>query len=640
MIAKRYVFIDFFDTIVHRAIPPEEVKKLWARILAVDLKLEVDIYELRFKSEAQLCADNFIKHQENEFRYNDMCALLWNELKNFTDLEFESFLLICRSLEIRIEKQIQYLNNDNVKFLIDSKNKGKKIYLISDFYFDRILFEKVIQFHNLSDLFDDIFISSEYIASKRSGRLYQKAQEILNLTSFDNSRMIGDNQIADVANAKQSGLNVHWSDASVNHKYYNTTSANENLVSLIGKFNNVYNVEQRLIYPELALSLHLFIVKLVSELKIAGAKDVLFMAREGEFLKKLFDQYVSFTGDGIRSHYFYVSRRSTFLPSLSSLDQEDFHVLFRQYINISPLEFLLNLNFEDIQIRELQNVIDYDFAARVDDFPASIEFQQLKCCSLFGEFYESNRLQQLQNFNHYFSSFNLDYNELFIVDVGWKGSIQDNLANIFKTLKINGYYLGLNIATGETTKSTKKGLLFDPLTAFDISCSSSIYNECTSLYEVILGASHGSTRKYLPDGRAELLENEIESNLFHNTILPIQQEMLNYIRLVSGIFAWSNKTSNEIENFIVREYTNFIFSPSAKQLELFSSIYHVESFGVHETTKFISGGASFFSSLKKFIRAPKEYINTAFWLAQKLAIDKLGFLIPIYKFYRMRKIAK
>lgn len=637
---QKIIFIDFFDTIVHRAIPPEDVKKLWSKLLSSDLKLNVDIYALRFKIEAQLCADNFIKHQENEFRYNDMCALLWNDLKGFTDLNFERFLIICRSLELRIEKQVQYVNNDNVKFLIDSKNNGKKIYLISDFYFDLALFEELLKFHNLSELFNGVFISSEYIASKRSGRLYQKVQEILNLTSFDNSLMIGDNQIADVVNAKQAGLNVHWSDASVKHKYYSTTSATENLALLIGKFNYAYNVNQKLIYPELALSLHLFIVKLVSELKIAGAKDVLFMAREGEFLKKLFDQYVSFTGDAIRSHYFYVSRRSTFLPSLSSLDQEDFHVLFRQYINISPREFLLNLNFEDIQIRELQNVIDYDFAARVDNFPASIEFQQLKLCRLFGELYEDNRLQQLQNFNHYFSSFNLDCNELFIVDVGWKGSIQDNLANIFKTLKINGYYLGLNIATGETTKSTKKGLLFDPLTAFDISCSSSIYNECTSLYEVILGASHGSTSKYLPDGSVELLENEIERNLFHNTILPIQQEMLNYIRLVGGVFAWSNKTSNEIKNFIVRNYANFIFNPSAKQVELFSSVYHVESFGVHETTKFISGGGSFFSSLKKFIRAPKRYIKTSFWTAQKLTVEKLGILKPIYKFYRMRKIVK
>ena len=121
------VFVDFFDTIVHRTIPPEDVKSLWAQLLASSLKLNIDVYELRFKIEAQLCAENFAKNQENEFRYNDMCSLLWDELKYLIDLKFEVFLDMCRSLELRIESQVQYLNNDNVKFLLDSKNNGRKI---------------------------------------------------------------------------------------------------------------------------------------------------------------------------------------------------------------------------------------------------------------------------------------------------------------------------------------------------------------------------------------------------------------------------------------------------------------------------------------------------------------------------------
>ena len=58
---------------------------------------------------------------------------------------------------------------------------------------------------------------------------------------------------------------------------------------------------------------------------------VLFCSREGQLLKELFDLYQSTFYIRIRfKHIFYVSRRSTLIPSLTNPDVEDFDIIFRQ----------------------------------------------------------------------------------------------------------------------------------------------------------------------------------------------------------------------------------------------------------------------------------------------------------------------
>lgn len=634
------IFSDFFDTLVHRVIPPEDVKKLWSKLLSSDLKLNVDIYALRFKIEAQLCAENFAKYQENEFRYNDMCTLLWVELEYLIDLELSAFLELCRNLELRIEKKVQYLSYKNIEFIRDAKNNGVEVYLVSDFYFDRELFSELLEFHQLSSLFNNVFISSEHIASKRSGRLYQKIKEELNLDIFSDALMLGDNKLADVENAALAGLTSKWSDATKHHSYYRSAMPDDELNNLINKFNAIYLPQNNVIYPEVALVLHLFILKLHAQLVSLHVTDVLFMAREGEFLKRLFDQHTCFVGSGIHSHYFYVSRRATFLPSLLPLEQEDFHILFRQYVNISPQEFLFNLNFTSLQIDELKYEFSFELNQRINDLPSSSEFLKLKQNKLFAKYYEFNRCEQKANINKHILNMNVDVSDLYVVDVGWKGTIQDNLAKILSSSKINGYYLGLNLTTEENSRSLKHGLLFNPKSAWNTLTYDAVYNECTSLFEVLLGASHGSTKRYLSNGDVELLENDIELKLFNNTISEMQNQMSNYIKLIDSIFIWSDVDLASIERFIGHKYANFIFAPTSSQLEIYNNLYHVESFGVHETTLFVHNQASFFNKLLSFIKNPRLYINTAFWPAQKLFVEKLKFLIPLYKFYRMRKIAK
>ncbi len=82
-----------------------------------------------------------------------------------------------------------------------------------------------------------------------------------------------------------------------------------------------------------------------------------------------------------------------------------------------------------------------------------------------------------------------------IVDVGWKGSIQDNLFYILdQEVAVAGYYVGSLIATERRKNNRKQGLLFDDTPR--LSPYFHVYNNNRSLYEMMLGASHGSADGY------------------------------------------------------------------------------------------------------------------------------------------------
>ena len=74
---------------------------------------------------------------------------------------------------------------------------------------------------------------------------------------------------------------------------------------------------------------------------------VLFCSREGQLLKKLFDLYQStfLHKNKIQTYYFYVSRRSTLIPSLTNPDVEDFDIIFRQYKKIKFRKFSSEFKF-------------------------------------------------------------------------------------------------------------------------------------------------------------------------------------------------------------------------------------------------------------------------------------------------------
>lgn len=403
-------------------------------------------------------------------------------------------------------------------------------------------------------------------------------------------------------------------------------------------------------FSSLAFTLYFFIEKLYKKLVENEINDVFFLSREGQFLKKLFDEYQLTTHlqKKINTHYLIVSRRSTTMPSLKKIEEEDFDIIFRQYFNISIYDFLSSIGFEEREIRRIGESLEADVYLRLEDFKHQYIYRKLRKNGLFKTLYEDKRLQQKKNFQKYLDSFGVDYTkELCIVDVGWKGTIQDNIFEFLgEEKKVIGYYLGINGHGIIDPNNNKEGILFytdwNKFTPYYF-----VFSDSTSIYEVMLGASHGSAYSYQErDGVVVPVtkEEKKEMELYHNTIVHEQDNMMSIFKKIEEICI---KGTAVAESLWARIHAELIFKPSKEQILSFHKMYHYENFGVFGFTAFdkekITLGKRMLA-LKKLLRRPGTYLKSGFWTPVTLYADGLWPLIKpygefAYRIYYIKKPA-
>lgn len=353
------------------------------------------------------------------------------------------------------------------------------------------------------------------------------------------------------------------------------------------------------LFPELATTLLYFIEKLHEALINQGVDQVYFLSREGQPLKQMFDLYQRKVNGKIASHYLEVSRRSTLLPSLEPLVEEGFETLFRQYRRISLFEFLSSLGLE-AQMRSIELALDLPEGAvinREEDFPTSQTFSALKALPLFQDLYESERLARRRAFIAYLEELTGGTlpKRLFIVDVGWKGTIQDNLYALLcrngdtSVQALTGYYVGLVAAGAASPSNDKFGLLFSSVGA--TSPKFHVFNENRALFEVVLAADHGSIVTYetTSEGHSKAIRGEFEEGqMLAREVFPVQRHLFEHFeRLLMKIHV-SGKGRMSSFKEVVGAHARMVFNPTPLERTWFSSVFHVENYGVFERSHFAS----------------------------------------------------
>lgn len=351
------------------------------------------------------------------------------------------------------------------------------------------------------------------------------------------------------------------------------------------------------LFPELATTLLYFIARLYDALVEQGVRQVYFLSREGQPLKRMFDLYQNKVSGSITSHYLEVSRRSTLLPSLDPLAEEGFETLFRQYRRISLFEFLSSLGLE-VQMRSIALALGLPEGAEVtreEDFPTSQTFSALKALPLFQYLYESERLARRRAFIAYLEGLSGGTlpARLFIVDVGWKGTIQDNLFALLcrkgdtPVHAVTGYYIGLVAAGAASPSNDKYGLLFSSVGT--TSPKFRVFNENRALFEVVLAADHGSIVTYVTtsDGHAKAIRGEFEEGeMLAREVFPVQRQLFEHFERLLKEIPVPGKGRKLSFAEVVRAHARMIFNPTPRERAWFLSVFHVENYGVFERSHF------------------------------------------------------
>lgn len=411
-------------------------------------------------------------------------------------------------------------------------------------------------------------------------------------------------------------------------------------------FDKLINEQEEYVFEKMAYPLYLFTKNLYYKLIKDGSTKVYFLSREGQYMKKMFDTFQEkIVGPKIKTEYLCVSRASTFVGTLKDIAKEDFMGLFNQYPHLSIENFCKNLAFSKEEINELANESDYNFKIKIENFKESKQFREIINNKNFQKLYDEKRKNAKRNFIGYLAQFGDDYKEkLYIVDVGWKGTIQNNIQKILPDTIINGYYLGLMNYIPIDDYSSKFPVLFEFSTIYR-SPNCYLYNSNRSIFEMLLAANHGSTKSYQesPNGKYEpVLQNEeLEMKMYNEKIKPIQDNLFRVFNKLLDCLNEPFYDRKEVEKKINRKFFDLIFSPSKEEVLEYKSFYHFENFGVMNYSKFnAEPKKSLLSKFKKYLRFRDFIRNDDTWQYLKLYNNNMKLGIKFVYWYKQRTFKK
>lgn len=239
--------------------------------------------------------------------------------------------------ELELEESVLTANPEMLDIFNYAKELGKKIIIVSDMYLPKEFIENVLQKNGYTG-YDKLYLSNELNKRKSSGNLYKHVLEELKLTP-DRILHIGDNQQTDCQIANSLGITAFYYEKIIirylkaNPKSTNFYNDNVNNVgasiivgiSAIKSLSCGDNYWENLGYDYCGPLAYGYTQWLYNNFKEKGIKDILFVARDGYTLQKVFDL---FKDEDMKSHYFYAPR------------------LFYLAIKLSPESKLSSLPFE------------------------------------------------------------------------------------------------------------------------------------------------------------------------------------------------------------------------------------------------------------------------------------------------------
>ena len=531
------VFTDLFDTLIHRSVHPNYVYRIWAKFLIRDLGLHIEIstlFKIRADATSKLAEDMNLSKVEvpYELVMKDVYHRLVNS-DNLNDLNWDwnTFFYYTQEADYRSETSVQFLNTSLVEGLKSLKEENYNIYIVSDYHLPKTIILRLLEHHGITTIFDEVFISCDLEKSKESlGNIYPL---VLDKTGSiaTHTTMMGDNKISDVVNSTKHGLHGYFLK-HYSHKYRNK----KNLFGSVNtSFKNACSKTEKACknsdfpFSEYIIHFYFFTERLYAEAKRKGIKDLFFLAREGHYLKQIFDTYQEFNGlreeDYIKTHYFKASRHSAKQVSLKPIDEEKFAPIKKNYDVMSTGQFLTSFNIDEHDILTITSEIGVNKDEEIESFSESEVVAKLRVNESFKFAYETHRVGQRDAFNKYLNSFKVDLKSdgMTLVDVGWGGTMQECIYQYLNCeVPVTGYYIGLREIYTIESKTRRYGLNFTvyPKKGY----SDYILQANGQLYEQLLAAPHGSTLGYKDNLQSPTIEyhEPNEKKVFDEFISPIQ----------------------------------------------------------------------------------------------------------------------
>lgn len=471
---KEYVSFDIFDTLIKR-----DVKKPTDIFSIIEHNYKIyDFYKRRIEAE-KIARKGKVDTTIDEIYdiYNELYLNNINEAEKIKN----------------IEKQVEYelcVQNKLLKKVYDfCIENNKKVYLISDMYLSSEILKEILEKNGYSK-YEKLYVSCEYNKTKANGELYKYVIQELGIHT-NKLIHIGNDIKTDYIMALKNKI----STVKVKTKTYTGNSLLD--VFLSNHKSNSSNFYYDFGYSNFGPLLYGFCLWLKENVKKNDIDNIYFLARDGYIIKKAYEMIF---GEQDNIYYLEASRRSLRVPYLSQKNSID------EMLEELPLPRQTNM----IQIFDALGLELDIYSAKIKESGYSVERFYLREKVLKEEGFKNlissikddiiaNSISENEALKNYLKKNNFSRKNA-IVDIGWGGSMQKYLRNIFNTLpgyedkELVGFYFGLTEkAKGKLSlTNTANAYVFDN---YNYS-SEELERPFVGLFESLFLEPKGSVKRY------------------------------------------------------------------------------------------------------------------------------------------------
>lgn len=201
------LFVDCFDTILYRKISKKQIFKNWTEALSKNVLIDSKtLLKTYIRTNFWLCFKKVFKKFLLQEEFEVVIKKMYEKLaKKHQMISLDKFMEIAINLYIKEEQKWLGVNYELLDFLKKEKQKGKKIYLVSDFYCSSTILKLWIKNLKIDDIFDDVFSSASLEKEKANTKMYKHLLKMLDLNKKE-VLMMGNNFWSDVLMARFCGL--------------------------------------------------------------------------------------------------------------------------------------------------------------------------------------------------------------------------------------------------------------------------------------------------------------------------------------------------------------------------------------------------------------------------------------------------
>ena len=432
----KVVSFDIFDTLIKRNVPaPRDVFLLLEEHYQKKFERNLDISGLRAQAEARAV--------QHEGRRDVTFEEIYHAIEGISEKERQWLM----AEEIRIEHAVCQRWMPMGEVYDWCMVHGIPVILVSDMYLPRTVIAELLHGAGYTG-WKHLYISVEEQGNKAKGTLFDTVLGREGLKPVELLH-IGDSLRGDYLVPRKKGILSFLIVGEKQRRYQNKKvflreekqgRISYRIIDSLVK-NNIDQYDgfyRRLGYAVVGPILYGYCKWLAEQIKAEQIEKVFFLAREGYLLKRGFDLLNT---DNIRSQVIQVSRKAVKVPRLhqaANLSEllEMIKVQRESYYTVSRL--LLSCGIEKPSLIELLQKKGFQPDDTISEMTEERKEELFQSIRPLMDQYSH---EQERNIRGYMAQYEL-YGKIAVCDVGWHGTIQYELQEIFSDVEIEGFYIG------------------------------------------------------------------------------------------------------------------------------------------------------------------------------------------------------